>query len=112
MYTQMTFVFLFFIMIITIYTFKNQKYIFSENYQNCIDVFNKSINKSYENNCRKQFKKNNLCSKLIQYGWNPNWKQSKLNSSNKNIKQIHKKIYNEFGNVTTSQIVQCFPNYI
>lgn len=106
----MLFLFLFFIIIITIYTYK--KYIFYENYQNCIDVFNNSINKSYENNCRKQFKKNNLCSKLIQYGWNPNWKQSSINPRNKDIQKLHKKIYNEFGNVTTSQIVQCFPAYI
>jgi len=92
------------------------KYHTNEKFSDCINYFN-SKNKSLNdiNICKKQFrqsKKQNLCSRLIELGWNTNWKQSDLDPNSPTIQELNKKIYKEFGNLKTSQIQQCFGNYI
>lgn len=86
----------------------------NEHFKNCIQYFN-NPNLTNNNICQTYFNKkpqNDICDKLIQLGWNPDWKQSDLIQSNKFTKNINKKIYNKLGLITTNQIKNCFPNYI
>jgi len=86
----------------------------NEHFKNCIQYFNKS-NLTNNNLCQTYFVKkrpNYVCDKLINLGWNPDWKQSDLIQSNKFTKNLNNKITKEIGTITTNQIKNCFPNYI
>lgn len=99
------------IFLILLYIF----YIFNKlniyNLNNEFFTENKCSNYFFKKKPQSNIKNNIICDKLLEIGWNPNWKRTNLYRNNKFTKQLNKKIKKKIGVLTTKDIKQCFPNF-